>query len=132
MITWCLLKRCRAKTSFYTGRLGLRQLEHKQGPPRFYGHAAQSWKALHQSTLEAQKLLRSRFKTKDDLRAAALDQGHTLITEVTEPLLAEHGAIIWNISAPYSTILNNSAYPEYLRYSEDNDRERLAMRRIIT
>jgi hypothetical protein len=95
MITWCL--DTQRPTQFFTGRLGLPQSDYsktKRGRTEFYGDAAHSFKNLYNSTLDIQKTLRDRFMTGENLRYAALNQRHTLIAGVTEPLLAQYGAVI--------------------------------------
>jgi hypothetical protein len=122
LITWSLSTN--RKTCFFTGRLGLPQPEsnkNQRGWTSFEGDLAPSCKALYESILDIRKVLLGRLKTKQGVRVA----GDTLIAEVTEPLLAEHGATIWSESPPFSTVIDIWNYPKYLKHNNSSDRERL-------
>jgi hypothetical protein len=126
MIIWCLWKPCR--TGLYSGLLGLPQSEHNKktkGPVDFYGDSAEGFRALYKSTLKKRRELLKRFKTKQDLRVAAMEQRHTLISQLTEPLLAEFGPFLWSGSEPYPTAISRPDYPQYLVHNDSDDRERL-------
>jgi hypothetical protein len=122
LITWSL--NSYRKTCFFTSRLGLPQPEsnkNQRGWTSFEGDLAPSCRALYDSLRDIRKVLLSRLKTKQGVRVA----GDTLIAEVTEPLLAEHGATIWSDSPPFSTVIDIWNYPKYLKHNNSSDRERL-------
>jgi hypothetical protein len=122
LIAWSLSTH--RKTRFFTGRLGLPQPESnkkQKGRTAFEGDLAPSCKALYESILDIRRVLLRRFETKQGLRVA----GDALIAEVTEPLLAEHGATIWSDSPPFSTVIDTWNYPKYLKHNNSSDRERL-------
>jgi hypothetical protein len=126
LINYCL--RGQAQTCFCTSRLGLPQKEDNKktrGSVVFKGTLAPTCERLYMSIREKRKELKVEFKTKEQLRDAALNRRHALIPEVTETLLAKYGATIWNALPPFATVICASHYPRHLRYTESSDRKRL-------
>jgi hypothetical protein len=125
-IAWTL-KQSSNTTWLYINRLGLPQPAHKKrtkGPQTFDGDAAGVCKALVKTTSKITNALVGSFRTKDKLRECDTRYHLKAIADIGEPLLSQYGPRLWSATEPHSTRICQSEYPQYLKYNDDNDRER--------
>jgi hypothetical protein len=125
IINWCL--DTFRPTRFYTERLGLPQTEYsksQRGTPEFEGNRASQCKDLYKLVMKAVNKVADDYHTKEELNNAVAKQDDLSIDETTRPLLTQLGPVIWSESEPYMTVIRPSQYPQHLKFSTENDREK--------
>jgi hypothetical protein len=124
IVNWCRDKL--PPTHFYTERLGLPQTEKskERGRPKFEGQGASKCRDLYRMVQQEARRVADRYHTKEDLVSAIVQQQNLSIAKTTEPLLDEHGPVIWSTFEPYVTRVREREYPQHLRYYDENDRKK--------
>jgi hypothetical protein len=115
----------KSPVSYFVNHLGLPQSpesEKNRGRPIFEGSASSHCSKLWESVIRSRKMLIERFRTREAVREAAVQQCDQLIAEIVGPLFEEFGSVIWCASEPYVTRIGKK-YPRYMMSTNAKDRK---------